>query len=1101
MTQLTSRKLKDFDVPYLLKTRDPTTSDDGYAVPTYWINTTTNIAFLLTDNTVGAAKWVGPGTDAIVFRQQFTGDGSIKTFTLSGTANATFDYGSWQTAQVLTTYPAHVTKTNKKALYDSANVFTRNRISVSSINAAGLVTLDYIPIADEVFYIWYWYQLTTSDGLSAYYREDFTASMEEEGGSGIGVGISLDTANFDGILTGADSDVQTAIETIDDHLHDSRYIRDIVDVIKDTHVDWGTGENQVSAVDLPIADAGSFYTATEAEAGLQEIAKIGEMENGSTLREISLTIASAGGIITASLSSLVGNTISFKFSTGITDVDVTVPKTATLTAGTDTVPVTNYLYVLASDPTTLVNSDTSFPTAVEYFACGKVICQSAASIQDDGCLKEHIFKDAIADVTGGHDSHISDWIRDQWGTWISGVAPTFSGSGTGTIGYASTAGVVKQLHPETFPQFTDGADIYCVNDPDTAYRKITNIGDLLKDSAGNSLTGKTYALVFWGALNDNGQSKIFVNLPSGSHNKEASARQDKDRETNYSIPTDFKGVGFLIYRLIIKNNADTTWTLYTGGTGDDLRGQFPATSAGSSTAFGIDFPDGASGFTLFNSADVTKQVQVDLSGITTGNTRTVTFPDSDITLIDAGHNHDAVYQPLDSTLTAFADLLTAAGKIPYAIDVDTGGELDLVTTVGDPGSDTNLVSEQGIREALVAVGGHAVLDGTIHTDSVAKAVTRGSIIYGNATPKWDELVKGAADTFLGSGADDISWRTSAQVMASLSGSAGAAFNFNSQALTGVASVTLPNAGWTGIASDAERLEFYEAGYAALMGCNLGIGTASPVTGLEVANTSGSSIITITSAVGSDAAITLKEGTNNRWTIRNDGDDGDKFQIYKYAATAGVAFTIDSAANIGFRTTDIEAWSATYGAIEFPESAIMYEKTGNSLVLFSNAYYDGAYKFKAAGKAARAQVYDGEFSVLVSNETGSENGAISWTTAMTIDNAGNTTFGAGVKTDNAFLKVKVVEIGTWNMDTTPSVNVLHGLTFGKIRGAQVVIRHDGAANIYPLGHGEAGSKDGYWTASATEINLYRETNGAFDAIAFDTMGDDGNRGWIIITYEA
>ncbi len=52
----------------------------------------------------------------------------------------------------------------------------------------------------------------------------------------------------------------------------------------------------------------------------------------------------------------------------------------------------------------------------------------------------------------------------------------------------------------------------------------------------------------------------------------------------------------------------------------------------------IDFPDGASGFTLFNAADVTKEVQIDLSGITTGNTRTVTFPDSDITLIGSGQN-------------------------------------------------------------------------------------------------------------------------------------------------------------------------------------------------------------------------------------------------------------------------------------------------------------------------------------------------------------------------------------------------------------------------------------------------------------------------------
>lgn len=45
-------------------------------------------------------------------------------------------------------------------------------------------------------------------------------------------------------------------------------------------------------------------------------------------------------------------------------------------------------------------------------------------------------------------------------------------------------------------------------------------------------------------------------------------------------------------------------------------------------------------------------------------------------------------------------------------------------------------------------GNHTILDGSVHTDSVADGVTRGSIIIGNADPKWDELVAGAAATLL-----------------------------------------------------------------------------------------------------------------------------------------------------------------------------------------------------------------------------------------------------------------------------------------------------------------------------------------------------------------
>jgi hypothetical protein len=40
--------------------------------------------------------------------------------------------------------------------------------------------------------------------------------------------------------------------------------------INDTHIDWGTGANQVSAVDIPIADSGGIITGTEVETALQE---------------------------------------------------------------------------------------------------------------------------------------------------------------------------------------------------------------------------------------------------------------------------------------------------------------------------------------------------------------------------------------------------------------------------------------------------------------------------------------------------------------------------------------------------------------------------------------------------------------------------------------------------------------------------------------------------------------------------------------------------------------------------------------------------------------------------------------------------------------
>lgn len=56
-------------------------------------------------------------------------------------------------------------------------------------------------------------------------------------------------------------------------------------------------------------------------------------------------------------------------------------------------------------------------------------------------------------------------------------------------------------------------------------------------------------------------------------------------------------------------------------------------------------------------------------------------------------------------------------------------------------------------------GTNALLDGSNHTDTVAQTVSRGSLIYGNSTPKWDELVIGSSGKFLYSDGTDASWRT------------------------------------------------------------------------------------------------------------------------------------------------------------------------------------------------------------------------------------------------------------------------------------------------------------------------------------------------------
>lgn len=359
--------------------------------------------------------------------------------------------------------------------------------------------------------------------------------------------------------------------------------------------------------------------------------------NGTVIDEMSQTITESGGTVTFNIERKGTGDLVVQFDGKDFDYDTTPADTIALPAGSDIAATLYYVYLTESGGTVTLNKNTTGMPSTTHAPLATVKVQSAAGVNTDGVYKHHMHDNSLGDGTGGWEE-VTSWIRDQHATYKSGVAPTFSGDGTGTIGLATTSGIVRQFRNHTFPVFSDPATIFAVNDPDTANRKITNIADLQKDSTGASLTNRTYALVFWGVVNENtGDSKIFVNLPSGSEGlgKQSQIREDKKKETNYSIPEDYKGTAFLLYRLVIENNSDTTWDIDVGGAGDNLRGQFPNTVAGTSTAIGAEFPD--STFRVQNVADTTKEIAFDLSGNTTSilgtlataftTNKTITFPD------------------------------------------------------------------------------------------------------------------------------------------------------------------------------------------------------------------------------------------------------------------------------------------------------------------------------------------------------------------------------------------------------------------------------------------------------------------------------------------
>lgn len=641
---------------------------------------------------------------------------------------------------------------------------------------------------------------------------------------------------------------------------------------------------------VTVEDGSDGVIQLEVKGGEQDT--IQNYWNGTFREPFDFRVTESAGTVTGTVTPTNGHPdLTMMFSDGFQMLDTDPGATIDITAyvGTDIAPLTCYIFIPQS--TKILTVDTSWPIA-EHIRIAQLFLQSAVTTGTSGALRNQNWNDEIqdTDTNQGHLSHIGHRIRSMASEWDSGVEAVLTVADTANSYVSVTSGEVFQMHLQTIPAQampTDNMEV--VNDPDAAYTPITTLNSITKTSEGVTISNnRWFSIVVWSVCNKSGErSHLMCNVPAGFYTSESNAQMDTLGYANYTIPKEFKGVGFLVARFTVQRKASTI--AYGGGDSyQDLRGFIPNSTAGSGA--------GGSGITTF-----------------------LGLVDTPTTFVGQGLKFPQVN--VGETALEFVSITADHGELSGLSDDDHSQYHTDARAATWLGSNQSLVDHNAITNAhnLTTDIDHATItnahnlttdidhDQLTNTHNLTTNIDHATIT--NAHNLTTDIDHDALTNFVTD--EHIDWKD-------------ATANFKT---TGTGYF----AGDVGIGIEVPLDTLHIRGTNAVV---------------HMDSTSGNGVIKINCPTDSESVFSLRENGSERWRIGLDGDDANKFKIGKGSFALNTKVTITTLGQFGIGVPSPPTILSIDGSLSFKERAdhetilsgfaqLWVKNTGNGQLWFTD----------------------------------------------------------------------------------------------------------------------------------------------------------------------